>query len=217
MNGVHDMGGLENLGPLVPDTLAPAFHAAWQARAFAMVLASPSSGNIDAGRHARERIPGAEYLAMSYFERWFAGLCIELLEADLVTTTELATGRPAPSAALSTPRLSPEHVKPIFTRAGSFIRERAEPPQFAAGTQVRARDLNPHGHTRLPRYVRGRIGVVEQWHGAHVFPDSHAHGLGEDPQHLYGVRFAAQALWGAEADPRSSVRLDIWEPCLESI
>jgi nitrile hydratase len=215
MNGVHDMGGLENLGRLEPDASSPPFHARWEARVFAMVIASPSSTNIDAGRHARERIPGPEYLAVSYFERWHQALRLELQEGGFVTAAELASGAPEEGGARAAPLFGPEHVRAILTRAGSFVRDRVEPPRFAVGDRVRARDINPSGHTRLPRYVRGREGVVERRHGAHVYPDSHAHGRGEDPQPLYGVRFAATTLWGADADPRSSVSLDIWEPCLE--
>lgn len=217
MNGVHDMGGMENLGVLEPDASAPAFHAPWEARVFAMVLASRSSRNIDAGRHARERIPGPEYLAMTYFERWHRALRMELEANGLVTSAELASGEPAPAGARAVPLLAAEHVRAIVTRAGSYLRESTEPPSFEIGDRVRARVLNPRRHTRLPRYVRGREGVVERLHGAHVFPDSHAHGLGEDPQYLYGVRFTAREVWGADADPRSSIAVDIWEPCLERV
>jgi len=217
VNGVHDMGGLENVGSLRPDAESPPFHARWEARVFAMVIASPSSGNIDAGRHARERIPGPEYLAMSYFERWHQGLLFELEEGGFVTPAEIAEGRAREDGERSTPLFGPEHVHAILSRPGSFLRDVAGPQGFEVGDRVRARDINPRGHTRLARYVRGREGIVERRHGAHVFPDSHAHGLGEDPQYLYGVRFAATELWGVDADPRSSVSLDIWEPCLERI
>ncbi len=215
MNGVHDMGGLENLGPMAPDQAAPTFHARWQARVFAMVIASPSSNNIDAGRHARERIPGPAYLAMTYFQRWYDALRTELLEGGFVTATELASGRADPEGASASPLLRAEDVRAILTRPGSYMRDRAQPPSLRVGDRVRAREMNPTGHTRLPRYVRGRHGVVERFHGAHVFPDSHARGLGEDPQPLYGVRFMARDLWGDAADSHSSVSLDIWEPCLE--
>lgn len=215
MNGVHDMGGLENLGPLAPDKTAPAFPAPWQARVFAMVIASPSSSNIDAGRHARERIPGPAYLAMSYFERWHQALRMQLLEGGFVTPSELDSGRADPGGAGAEPLFGPEHVRAILTRSGSFARADGPPPRHQLGERVRARVMNPTGHTRLPHYVRGRQGVIERAHGAHVFPDSHAHSLGDDPQPLYGVRFTARELWGETADPHSSICLDIWEPCLE--
>jgi nitrile hydratase len=94
------------------------------------------------------------------------------------------------------------------------VRPAAAPPRFALGQSVRARNIHPTGHTRLPRYARGRLGHIERHHGAHVFPDANAHGLGERPQHLYGVAFAARELWG-EAAPADMVMIDLWEDYLE--
>ena len=215
MNGVHDMGGMHGLGPVAPEPDEPVFHHDWERRVHALVIASPTRGNIDAGRHQRELIPGPAYLAMSYYEKWLAGLCAMLVTGGALTPGELASGRADPTAAKGTPRLSPEQVAPAFKRGGSYRREVAAAPAFRVGERVRARNLNPAGHTRLPRYVRGRAGVVERWHGAHVFPDVHAHGGGEDPRHLYAVRFAACELWGPDAPGGDSVSLDLWEPYLE--
>ncbi|MGA0601246.1 nitrile hydratase subunit beta [Caulobacter sp. KR2-114] len=215
MNGVHDMGGMANLGRLAPTDADPAFYADWQARVLAMVVSGAARSNIDAGRHQRELIPGPDYLAMTYFERWFAGLCAELVERGIVSENELASGKADPAAPMAKPALRPEYVTPVLTGRGSYVRDREEPALFEVGQRVRARVLNPTGHTRLPRYVRGREGVIEQLHGAHVYPDSHAHGRGEDPQYLYGVRFEAHVLWGPEADINSSIRVDIWEPSLD--
>jgi nitrile hydratase len=215
VNGVHDMGGMQGLGSLDPEPGEPVFHEGWEARVLALVIASPVRGNIDAGRHRRELIPGPAYLGMRYYERWFAGLCGMLLEAGIVSGEELATGAANPDVPKATPRLRPETVAPALSSSGSYRREIAAPPAFRPGEGVRARNLNPLGHTRLPRYVRGREGVVERWHGAHVFPDVHAHGGAEDPQHLYSVRFTARELWGPGASERDTVRLDLWEPYLE--
>jgi nitrile hydratase len=104
---------------------------------------------------------------------------------------------------------------PPAMRAPGVVRTLARPARFAVGAPVRARNVHPAGHTRLPRYVRGRQGVVERVHPACIFPDTHAHGGNEDPQHLYTVRFAAVELWGPEAEPATSVRLDLFEPYLE--
>lgn len=214
MNSVHDMGGMANLGPLDPGDEGLPFHAPWEGRVLAMVIASPVRGNIDSGRFARESIPGPEYLAMTYYERWLRALTDQLLAAGAVTAEELASGRSAPAPA-ATPRMPAEAVKAALGSRSPYARQVSNPPLFRAGDRVRARNLNPPGHTRLPRYVRGREGVVERWHGAHVFPDSHARFAGEDPQHLYAVRFTAEALWGAQGDPRGSVTADLWEPYLE--
>lgn len=212
---MHDMGGMHGLGAVAPLPFEPVFHEAWEGRVHALTLASPTRANIDAGRHQRELIPGPEYLRMSYYEKWFASLCALLIGRGFLTEREVRTGRAHPGGATATPVLPAEAVTGALTRPASYLREIDTPPAFQPGERVRARNLNPSGHTRLPRYARGRIGIVERWHGAHVWPDSHAHGQGEDPRHLYSVRFAAQELWGPDAHPRDSVRLDLWEPYLE--
>jgi nitrile hydratase len=152
---------------------------------------------------------------MSYYEKWFRSLSERLVEKGLVTPEELATGRAAPDAPKATPRLAAAAVEPTLIRAGSYVRDTTAKPRFAVGDAVRARTINPDGHTRLPRYARGRSGVIEKLHGSHVFPDSNAHDGGEDPHPLYTVRFTARELWGEAADPRDTVSLDLWEPYLE--
>jgi nitrile hydratase len=214
MNGVHDMGGMENLGAIVPEPDEPVFHHAWEGRVHALTVASPTRANIDAGRHQRELIPGPVYLAMSYYEKWFRALTELLVGRGLATSAEIAAGKAAPGAAKATPVLRADEVAARFGRRGSYLRE-GPLPAFAEGDKVRARNLNPPGHTRLPRYVRGRRGVIVARRGAHVFPDSHAHGKGEDPRPLYSVRFTARELWGPDANARDSVCLDLWEPYLE--
>jgi nitrile hydratase len=214
MNGVHDMGGMENLGPVVPEPEGEAFHAAWEGRVHAMSVASPTRSNIDAGRHQRELIPGPDYLAMSYYEKWFRGLTELLVEKGYATWAEIAAGKAESGFTKATPLVRAEEVTPRFMRRGSYLRD-AAPPRFAVGDEVRTRNLNPPGHTRLPRYARGHVGVVEISHGPHVFPDSHAHGKGEDPHPLYTVRFTARELWGPAANPRDSISLDLWEPYLD--
>jgi nitrile hydratase len=215
MNGVHDMGGMHGLGPIAPEAGEPVFHHDWEARTHALVVASPTRGNIDEGRHQRERIPGPAYLAMTYYEKWFAALAEMLLAKGLVTPAEMAAGRPDRGAPKAGPRLRAPDVERALTRQGSYVREPAATPLFAPGDRVRAKNLNPVGHTRLARYARGRTGVVERHHGAHVFPDANAHGRGEDPRHLYTVVFTARELWGPGASPRDTVSLDLWEPYLE--
>jgi len=215
VNGVHDMGGMHGLGPVEPEPREPVFHETWEGRVHAMTIASPTRGNIDAGRHQRELIPGPDYLRMSYYEKWFTSLCALLLKSGLVTPAELADGRAAPGGAKGTPRFAAADVTPAMINPSTYIREVAAGPAFKPGDRVRARHMNPTGHTRLPRYARGHVGVIERWHLAHVLPDSNAHGLGEDPRHLYTVVFTAQELWGPDASARDSVRLDLWEPYLE--
>jgi nitrile hydratase len=209
------MGGMEGLGPLQPDTDGPAFGQAWEARVLALTLASPSSATPDNGRYRMECIPAADYLRMSYYEKWLAALAARLVENGVVTAEELAGGQPAPGAAVFMPKLAPEAVEAALGHLRPYSRELSAPAKFAAGDAVRARTIHPRGHTRLPRYVRGRPGLVVRSHGAHVFPDSNAHGLGESPQPLYTVRFEARDLWGDDAEPRDAVYLDLWESYLE--
>jgi len=90
-------------------------------------------------------------------------------------------------------------------------------PRFHAGERVRARNLNRSGHTRLPRYARGRIGEIAHDRGVYAFPDTNAEGLGEKRQHLYSVRFTARELWGESASPRDFVHIDMWDDYLERI
>ena len=215
MNGVHDMGGMHGLGAVVPEPEGSPFHADWEGRVHALVVASPTRGNIDAGRHFRESIPGPTYLAMTYYERWFEALRRMLLAGGFVTPAELAAGAADPAAPKAAPRLAPADVPVALARQGSYLREGVAPPAFAVGERVRARNLNPAGHTRLPRYVRGRVGVIERRHGAHVFADTHAHGGADDPRPLYGVVFTARELWGPDAAEADTISLDLWEPYLE--
>ena len=217
MNGVHDMGGMHGFGPVEPEADEPVFHAPWEARVLALrrAVGAWRRWNIDAGRYSIETLPPAEYLRMSYYEKWLAS-CIKLmLGAGLITPQELASGRRDPAVPVATPPLTADKVQPAIAAGGPTLRATSAVPRFAAGAAVRAKDINPTGHTRLPRYVRGRQGTIECHHGAHVFPDSNARFEGEKPQYLYTVRFAARELWGEAANPADAVYLDLWEDYLE--
>jgi nitrile hydratase len=217
VNGVHDMGGMHGFGPVMPEPDEPVFHADWEGRVLAMDLAMRASGEwgVDAARFAREREPPAEYLAESYYERWLGGLERLLLERGLVTEHELEAGRSLTPGQPLAGRLSAEDVAAQQGRGGTSRREPSRPARFAIGHRVRARNIHPSGHTRLPRYVRGHVGTVLRVHGCHVFPDASAHGLGDDPQWLYVVVFDATELWGADAQSGSAVSVDAFEPYLE--
>lgn len=214
MNSVHDMGGMHGLGAVAPTPTEPVFRTEWEARVHALTLASPTRTNIDRGRHQRELIPGPAYLQMSYYEKWFTSLCALLVGNGFATSHEIAAGRAAPGSPVGTPLLAAGSVTAALTRPASYQRTIEAAPAFQIGDRVRTLNLNPIGHTRLPRYAKGRVGVVTHWHGAHVLPDSHAHDGGEDPRHLYCIAFTARELWGPEASARDTVRLDLWEPYL---
>jgi nitrile hydratase subunit beta len=219
MNGVHDMGGMHGMGSLQPERDEPVFHERWEGRAFALVRAMGAFGkwNIDASRHQRELIPAAEQLRMSYYERWLSGLTRLLLKHGFISPEELESGKPAPGHARQTPALVAQQVPAFISRGSPSSRQSDSPPRFRPGQQVRARNINPTGHTRLPRYVRGKGGTIHGVHGVFVFPDTNAHFRGEQPQHLYSVRFEARELWGADSAARGAVYVDLWEDYLDAV
>jgi nitrile hydratase beta subunit len=220
VNGPHDLGGAHGFGPVVPEPDEPVFHEEWEGRALALVLATGAGGrwNLDMVRFARESIPPARYLASSYYDIWATAFERMLTEHGLVTADELAAGHADGLAEPSVRVLAPHAVAGMLTsRSGSTERPATVPARFAVGDRVRARVMHPAGHTRLPRYVRGRAGTIEGVHGCHVFPDHHAHGGGEDPQWLYTVVFDGRELWGEHTDPTLTVSVDAFEPYLEPI
>jgi nitrile hydratase beta subunit len=209
---------MHGMGAIQQEKNEPVFHEAWEGRVYAINRAVGAWGkwNIDASRHGIELLPPADYLHMSYYERWLARNIELLVKHGLVTREEIETGRPAPGSQKATPPLTAAAVPAMAARRGSYMRPEAEAKaRFKVGEHVRARKMNPVGHTRLPRYVRGREGIIFRNHGIFVFPDTDAHFLGEQPQHLYSVRFAARELWGDSVSPRDSVYVDMWDSYLE--
>jgi nitrile hydratase len=217
MNGIHDMGGMHGMGSIRYEPDEPVFHAAWEGRVFALNVAvrAGRTWNIDAGRYEIELIPPAEYLRMTYYERWLARLASLLVKTGLVTRDEIETGRPARGSAKSLPALTAARVSTMIRNGAAASRDVPTAPRFAVRERVRARIIHPAGHTRLPRYLRGKTGTIERDHGVYVFPDTNALFRGENPQHVYSVRFAAQELWGSQASPRDAVYADLWDDYLE--
>jgi len=218
MNGVHDMGGMQDMGPVKPEKNEPVFHEPWEGRVFALntVLGAWRKWNIDSSRHQRELIPPADYLRMSYYEKWLTALMELLVNRGLITHPELESGRPEAGSPKATPPVTAESVPALLAQGKPVRRDVPVAARFKAGQRVRARNINPTGHTRLPRYARGKVGTVERDHGVFVFPDTNAHFQGEKPQHLYTVRFAARELWGEEAAARDAIYVNLWDDHLES-
>ncbi len=217
MDGAHDMGGVPWSGPVKPEPNEPVFHAEWERRAFAITLAMgmPGGWNIDMSRFARENRPPQDYLSKSYYEIWLAGLERLMLERNLVAPDEIAAGHTLHPAKPVAKTLSRDGVAAMLHRGGPTERKTTRPALFAPGDRIRAKNIHPPTHTRLPRYVRGHLGTVERVIGCHVFPDSNSQGLGEDPQWLYTVTFNGAELWADAPDPNLSVSVDAWEPYLE--
>ena len=170
--------------------------------------------NLDQARSARESLPPAQYLASSYYRIWLDGLCALMLERGLVTREELDDGRMHEPPARPFGVLTADKASAALARGGSTARAVAGEARFRVGDAVRTREINPPTHTRLPRYCRGKHGMVVTLHGAHVFPDANARGTGEDPQWLYTVRFTGAELWGTDTSA-TAVHVDCWEPYLE--
>ena len=217
MNGVHDMGGMQDMGAVQREKNEPVFHQRWEGRVWGMMWLGSAWGkwNLDAMRHAIERIPPADYLRMSYYEKWLAALVDLVTGRGLVTRAELESGKPAAGSAKATPPVKAEGVPALIARGNPVKRDVAVAARFQVGQRVRGRNINPVTHTRLPRYARGKIGTVERDHGVFLFADSNAHFQGEKPQHLYSVRFTARELWGEQAAPRDAVYVNLWDDHLE--
>ncbi len=215
MNGIHDMGGMDGFGPVEPERGEPVFHHPWEGRVFALRAALRPKDRVPGWgsfRYDLERIPPADYLRMSYYERWFAVSLDRLVRSGLVTRAELETGRAEPGPPGPTLRPAPD-ARP--TGPGRLDVE--APPRFQPGAAVRARNLHPPGHTRLPRYARGKTGVVTRDNGVYALQDTDEAGqaLDRPPQHVYTVRFTARDLWGERAPARDTVYVDLWEDHLE--
>jgi nitrile hydratase subunit beta len=221
MTRVHDMGGRFGDGLVMPEPQGiPQLGEDWQARALAITLATGSLGqwNIDMSRHARECLSPGDYARFSYFEKWIAALADLLVQTDVLTwedfTETTSEGHP-----LEDRRLTADHVASVLARGGPADRASDVAPRFNVGQAVRAlrpaaNRLVPGGHTRLPAYAAGARGYIQRIHGAHVLPDSNAHRLGEAPEPLYGVRFAASELWADPEHPDDQVFLDLWQSYL---
>lgn len=217
MNGIHDLGGMTCFGPVRREAREPVFHQDWERRVFAMNLAALAFlGPVDRARHAIERMDPAEYLATSYYEHWLAGIETLILDLGYATQAEIESGR-------TEMRTETPHPPPDAAMIEGLVREGIPAsrdagrltPRFAPGEAVRARHIEITGHTRLPRYVRGKAGVIVAHHGSHVYPDTAAHDRGENAQPLYTVRFEASELWGDNVERRDCVLVDLWEDYLE--
>ncbi len=216
MNGIHDMGGMAGMGEILYEQDEPVFHARWESRVFALnrAMRAWQKSNIDVFRRDIEQLPAGDYLQLSYYERWLAALEKEVVADGFLTAEELRNGKAVGDSKQATPALPLEFAREVDRGIPSSA-DPSIPALFAAGQQVRTRNMHPSGHTRLPRYARGRSGEIARDHGVYTFPDTSAHHQGEKRQHVYSVRFAARELWGPQAAARDSVYLDLWDDYLE--
>jgi nitrile hydratase beta subunit len=241
VNGVHDIGGMHGFGPVVREQNEPVFHADWEGRTAALMRSAMIGRvfNIDEFRRTLERMPPARYLAATYYERWLYALETLLLEKGVISSAELeaavsgaheaggrgdgygdTTGDSAQTSnadASAVLHRGDEGASPQPQPSGVALRyDRSYKPRFKVGDKAVARNINPEGHTRIPRYARGKHGVIRHDWGVFVFPDTHAHGQGANPQHCYSVEFEARELWGPDHSARERIYIDLWEDYLEA-
>jgi len=221
MNGIHDMGGMHGFGRVRREENEPVFHEDWEKSVVAMSRVAGALGitNIDESRYGIEQMDPAKYLTSSYYERWLDRSIRSFIDKGIIDPDEL-------QARIAQIEENPNAPLPVATdsdtvsslvsqvRTGRSYKRPGADPKFRVGDRVTTRNIHPRGHTRLPRYARGKHGVIDSVHGVYVFPDTNAVGLGEQPQPLYTVRFAAQELWTDAAEPNSTVSLDLWESYL---
>ena len=220
MNGVHDMGGAQGFGSVLMEPNEPVFHAEWERQAMGLTVLMGACGqwNIDQARSTRESLPPALYLTSSYYQIWIEALERLMLARGLVQPEELRAGEML-TPAVSVRQLAADQVDAAMARGTSAERPVLGPARFEVGQRVRARQMHPPGHTRLPRYVRGHVGIIQAVRGVHVVPDRHTTNPpspeSDQGEWLYTVVFQAHDLWGPQADPTVSVSVDAWESYLE--
>lgn len=219
MNGIHDMGGMTVFGPIKHEINEPVFHHDWERRVFAVNMALIGAfGPVDRIRHAIERMNPIHYLETSYYEHWLAAIELLAKEFAVLSDEEITTGIVKSNLSPSQPPPDGETIESIIKAGIPATRDTGrQVPRFNVGEKVRARNLNSHGHTRLPRYVRGRAGIIDRIYGTHAFPDTAAHDQGESPQPLYNVCFTAKELWGPVQPRQDNLHIDLWEDYLEPL
>ncbi len=210
MDGPHDLGGRQGFGPVAAAETAETFHSAWEARMWGIArsLKQPTGWNIDWWRHGRELIDPTDYLTRPYYDQWMQTYTALLIDSGVFTVAELVAVDHDP------PPTTQPTVDVTKVTTHRFDRETDDPPRFTVGDGVRANTMGVPGHTRLPAYVRGRVGVVDHAYGAHILPDANAHG-DKRAEPLYSVKFTADTLWPEAARSRDSVYVDMWESYLE--
>ena len=224
MNGVHDMGGMHGFGAMDIEADEPVFHEEWEGRVYGMVTSIREEHDVYGpygSRHYIENIPPACYLASSYYEKWMLALEAALVNKGLLTAAELDSRTrqfsEVPTAEVPQ-RNDPDlaaRVRERIYEPQPFVQQAASSPRFAVGDSIIVRNINPVGHTRLPRYVRGKHGVVTRIYGAQGFQDEPTIADGS-PQHVYSVMFEAVELWGKDAEPNQRLYIDMWECWMEA-
>ncbi|WP_409160461.1 nitrile hydratase subunit beta [Pectobacterium sp. B2J-2] len=221
MKGIHDVGGMDGMGPVGPTQWEPKYHAEWEKRAWAFFPFSARAGifGLDEFRCHLEQLHPLHYLTAYYYEHWIEAT--EHIgkkkgfwtEEELEKRTAYYLHYPqAPLPPNNDPALV-EFAEWAVANGFSTARELLDGPKFKVGDRVTVDASVPRLHTRRPGYIHGRTGEIVSLHGGHVYPDTTGNGLPETAEHLYTVRFSGEELFGAEAaEPNSVIHADVWEP-----
>ena len=220
MNGVHDLGGMDNFGPLNIEKNEPVFHQEWERRTFGMLLSMMAAGyfKTDEVRRETELMPPADYLGADYYEKWLFSLENILLEKNVLTREELEKGkslRQSGGMALQVPPL--DRVQYAMRNPVPVNLDMDLPRKFNVGDKIIARNINPVHHTRIPRYIRSRRGIVEQYHGIYLLPDTNAHGGPDKPQGVYNVKFSSAELWGDALPANDFIYIDLFDDYMDLV
>ena len=217
------MGGRFGGGAIQPASIKDkTFKETWHARALAVTLATGSlrQWNLDMSRHARECLPPKDYCEFSYYNKWISALANLLVARGVISSVEFSDPIQKMHP-LSSRKLLAVEVAKVLSKGAPTSRSVEDPPKFLVGQNVKTRRAQNKfvsgGHTRLPKYAERSKGKIEICHGAHVFPDAHAHDLGEQPEHLYTVSFLASELWESPENPNDTLCVDIWESYMEPV
>lgn len=226
MNGIHDVGAADGFGPINIEVDEPVWHAEWEKAAFSFFPQTAAAGyfNLDEFRAAIEQMNPVDYMTTPYYAHWMHAFEIYLNRNDSSFAEELERRT---KAYLEDPsRPLPETVNHdladmvvgMAKNGAPARREVDRPAAFAIGDKVKVSATVPLTHTRKAGYIRGMTGEVVLSHGAFVFPDSAATGAGEAPEHVYGVLFSAEELYGKGiATPNTTVVTDLWESYLSRL
>ena len=214
MNSVHDLGGMDGFTLPERDEEWPVLKEEWQRLLWGLVWSLRVPGISSGGRAGLESIPPVLYLSMPYYAKWLYRAEQSVLRSGYVTEDELEN----PDGPLTMPNIpgftppGPEDTVDRFL-AQDFSEELDVDvaPLFSAGDDVIVRNEHPIGHTRAPRYVRGRRGTIHRDHGVHRFQDDVPEGTDRGPQHLYSVVFTARELWGSRGNPRDRIYVELWD------
>lgn len=219
MTYIADLGGMRGLGPVQASPAEPVFHENWERQICSTNMAVWFAGAwcADENRHSMEKMSPEHYLHTSYYEHWLHFMENLLVDKGIVTWEEVHTGKSSSisPACAALVKIAPAACWPAFLEGGSTWLPATSDPAFAVGDIVRCKVINPSGHTRLPKYARGRQGVVVAYRGSFDLSDTRAQGLTGNSQHQYGVRFTARELWGEDGVQSDAVYLDLFESYLE--